>query len=243
MNLPAQGATVAGPDYDKIWTSVYGDMQTRGPVHRHLHRIVSKVLDSIDYRSVLDVGCGPGHNYPLLAKGNPAVRYAGTDVSEWAIERARRQVPGTFHLGDIQQTVPEGTWDLVYSSLLLEHLQDDTSALRNMRKAAAQHVLLTTIGGDFRRYRAWDERMGHVRNYRRGELEEKARAAGFGVARAIYWGFPFYSPIARILQNHSAVGCGRFGPGARVAARALYGLYFLNSHRRGDLIVMLLKTE
>ena len=65
--------------------------------------------------------------------------------------------------------------------------------------------------------------MGHVRNYRRGELEEKLRSTGFVVERAIYWGFPFYSPLARTVQNHTSVGSGDYGALASLAAKAMHG--------------------
>ena len=38
-------------DYDKIWEEVYG-MQDRGPVHRHMRRILKRLIESIEYESV-----------------------------------------------------------------------------------------------------------------------------------------------------------------------------------------------
>jgi trans-aconitate methyltransferase len=162
------------------------------------------------------------------------------DISGEALARARRRLPGAeFWHGDIQAEAPPGTWDLVYCSLVLEHLPDDTTALANLRAVTGGHLLLTTIAGNFNRYRAWEDRMGHVRNYRRGELEQKLETAGFDVAYAIYWGAPFYSPLGRLAQNRTAVGTGSFGLAARLLSQLLYGLYFLNSRRRGDVLVIL----
>jgi hypothetical protein len=101
-----------------------------------------------------------------------------------------------------------------------------------------RHLLLTTIAGDFERYRAWDEQVGHVRNYRRGELEAMLAARGLRVVEAIYWGAPFYSPITRLAQNR-ATASAEYGPLQRVAAAVLGGVYYLNSSRRGDLLVIL----
>jgi SAM-dependent methyltransferase len=227
------------PDYDEVWTSVYGDMQESGPVHRHLKRLVARVLDGLEYESVLDVGCGPAHNHALLTGGRPGVSFAGVDVSEVALAEARARVGGTFWHGDIQTWRPPGVWDLVHCSLVMEHLPDDRGALHNLRAVTGRHLLLTTIGGDFERYRPWEERMGHVRNYRRGELETKLDEAGFRVREAIYWGWPLYSPLARRLQNHSATGTGEFGLAARVASAVLYRAFFLNRRDRGDVLVVL----
>jgi hypothetical protein len=123
--------------------------------------------------------------------------------------------------------------------LVLEHLHDDVAALRNMRAMAGKYLLVTTIAGDFERYRRWDERLGHVRNYRPGELEQKVSMVGFTVRRTIYWGFPFYSPLVRRLQNYCQIGIGQFDRTASLAATFLYWLYFLNSRRRGDILVLL----
>lgn len=228
--------------YDEIWDHVFGDMQEAGPVHRHMKRMLRRILGTLDYESVVDVGCGQGHNLPLLTAGRALKRVTGIDVSEKALEKARLVAGADFDQVDIQQGALPGKWDLVFSSLVLEHLPDDEAALRNMRSMAGRYLVVTTIAGDFEKYRPWDERLGHVRNYRAGELEAKVQRAGFVVDRVIYWGFPFYSPIARQLQNRSSAGTGRFGPTDELAAWLLYWLYYLNSGRRGDLLILAGRT-
>ena len=227
--------------YDDIWNSAYGDMQEVGPVHRHMRRMVREVLHGIEYDSVLDVGCGAGHNLPLMCARREPSRVCGVDISTEALGRARERSSADFVQLDIEQDALDDRWDLVFSSLVLEHLPDDERALRHMRAMSDKHLLITTIAGDFERYRAWDEQMGHVRNYRRGELEDKVARAGFRVEKAIYWGFPFYSPVARVLQNRMTSEPS-YGTATRALAALMYGLYFLNSRRRGDLLVLLAST-
>jgi SAM-dependent methyltransferase len=233
-----ESSTAAPHCYDDIWTRAYGDMQEVGPVHRHMRRLLSRVLETIDYASVLDVGCGAGHNLPLLCAGRELRDVSGVDISTEALDRARGRSSAGFVELDIENDALDRRWDLVFSSLVLEHLRDDVSALRNMRAMTAKHLLVTTIAGDFDRYRAWDEQMGHVRNYRVGELEDKVQEAGFHVERAIYWGFPFYSPVARTLQNRMTSEPS-YSVATRILAQVMYRLYFLNSRRRGDLLTLL----
>lgn len=224
--------------YDELWETAYGDMQEIGPAHRHMRRIVGGLMSGLTYKSVLDVGCGAGHNLPLLGRGRALDRVTGLDVSEQALGRARERVPGAeFIQLDVERAALLGTWDLVFSSLLLEHLHDDEAALRNMRAMAGRDLVLTTIAGDFERYRAWDEQVGHVRNYARGELERKLETAGFEPRRAIYWGYPFYTPLVRSLQNRSRA-TAEYTRGARLAAALMHPVFFLNSSRRGDLLVV-----
>jgi SAM-dependent methyltransferase len=234
--------SAADVDYNRIWQQVYGEMDVRGPVHRHLARVVDPLLSSLEYTSVLDVGCGVGHSLPLLCKGRKLADVTGVDISTWAIEQATKYFPGTFKVLDVEKESLPGTWDLVHASLLLEHLRDDVAALRNIRVMVKRYLLVSTIAGDFARYRRWDEQVGHVRNYAVGELEKKLENAGFQVRQAIYWGFPFYSPLARTLQNYARAQ-NQLTVTGRILATLLYYLYFFNLRRRGDLLVVLAECD
>ncbi len=125
----------------------------------------------------------------------------------------------------------------MFSSLVLEHLVEDFAALGHMMAMSRRHLVLATIAGDFERYRPWEEQVGHVRNYRPGELEAKLVGLGAAIRRTERWGYPFYSPLSRMLQNHWRARPS-FGPGARALAGVLYQLYRLNSGRRGDVLVV-----
>ncbi|HYU86288.1 MAG TPA: hypothetical protein VEK80_15915, partial [Kribbellaceae bacterium] len=144
---------------------------------------------------------------------------------------------GKFSLGDIQDQPVPGQWDLVFCSLVLEHLERDEDALRNILPAVGKYFVVSTIGGDYEKYRAYDEQVGHVRNYAPGELDAKLERTGFRVVRSIAWGWPFYSPIARTLQCNSNAGIGKLSLAERVAAKLLYTVYFLNSRQRGDILL------
>lgn len=228
-------------DYDAIWRSAYGDMQRYGPAHRNLRRLLRSIVAELPYGSVLDVGCGAGENIALLAAAD-GVRYVGADVSEEALTRARRAHAGReFVRLDIERaTVPE-RFDLVFSCLVLEHLPDDVAALRNMRAMAAGRLVVATMGGDIERYRPWEEQVGHVRNYREGELERALGQAGFEVERFVRWGFPFYSPLTRLLQNRMSAEPS-YGRATRLLAAVMYAVYRLNSSRRGDLVIAVARS-
>lgn len=229
-------------DYDRIWEEVYGDLQDIGPTHRHMIRIMRRVLAPLRYESVLDVGVGFGHNLPVLIEGRELDRLTGVDLSERALNHVRARWPGEFHKLDITTERLPDTYELVCSALVMEHLVDDVGALRNLRKMASKYLLIITIGGNFERYRRWEDQMGHVRNYAAGELEGKLAATGFELLAMIRWGFPFYSPAARMLQNHMTA-TRELSTGSRLIARMLDPVFFLNSSRRGDLLVALARPS
>ncbi len=227
----------AAPVYDDIWRNVYGDLQTHGPAHRHLRRLLHRVVADLDFDTALDVGCGAGDNVPLLLADRPGARFVGADVSPEALARARRRHPRhDFVELDIEHEALPERFDLVFSSLVLEHLADDESALRNLHAMTTRHLVVATIGGDIDRYRPWEEQVGHVRNYRPAELERRLAQAGFEVQRTLRWGFPFYSPLTRLLQNRMSA-TPSYGPVTRLAARIVHLVYRLNSGRRGDLLI------
>jgi len=230
-----------GHDYDRIWDEVYGDIQDLGPTHRHMTRIIRRLLAPLEYRSVLDVGVGFGHNLPFLTAGRQLDRVAGVDISERALEHVRSEWSGDFRKLDIESECLAETYELVCNALVMEHVRDDEAALRNLRAMTSKYLLVVTIGGDYERYRPWEDQMGHVRNYAPGELERKLSAAGFEPERTIYWGFPFYSPIVRRLQNHMTA-THELSSSSRLIARILYPVFFLNSSRRGDLLIALARA-
>jgi SAM-dependent methyltransferase len=234
---PAPGAVVI-PDYDQLWDEVYGDIQDVGPVHRHMKRLLRRMVAPLRYDSVLDVGVGFGHNLPVLTAGRTVSRIAGIDFSDRALQHVRTRWRGEFVNLDIEKQKLDETFDLVCISLVMEHVLDDEAALRNLRAMTARYLLVVTIGGDFERYRPWEDQMGHVRNYAVGELEAKLQRAGFSVNQMVYWGFPFYTPIARTLQNRMKA-THDLSASAKLIARALHAVYFLNSGRRGDLLIAL----
>ena len=90
--------------------------------------------------------------------------------------------------------------------------------------------------------REGEREIGHVRNYRRGELREKMIRAGLTPVRVVEWGFPFYSPLFRsgVAGTRSeALSYGQYGSGRRLLCQGLYALFLLNSWRRGDKVFIL----
>lgn len=226
------------PDYDQIWDQVYGDLQNVGPVHRHMKRLMKRLLAPLVYSSVLEVGVGFGHNLPLLTDGRKIDRLGGVDISERALERVGASWSGDFRRLDIETEHLPDAYELTCISLVLEHVVDDLATLANLRAMTSRYLLVTTIGGSYERYRAWEDQMGHVRNYAHGELEQKLSSSGFEMLEMIYWGFPFYSPIARTLQNRMQAA-HELSASMRLTAKVMNLVYYLNSSRRGDLLVAL----
>jgi 2-polyprenyl-3-methyl-5-hydroxy-6-metoxy-1,4-benzoquinol methylase len=223
--------------YERLWTDAWGDLQRLGPVHRHQREALLRLVRGLQPSSLCDVGCGSGENLLALASLD-GVALAGTDISEQALALARQRVPSaSFAQLDIQSCALPGTFDIVTAIQVIEHLPDDVAALRNMRRMARRHVVLTTMCGRMRRSEA---AIGHVRNYTPEELRSKAQAAGLEVLGLFGWGFPFYTPFYRTAIEWLPGGppAGGMGAFSRAAAGALYQLYRLNIPRRGEVTTL-----
>lgn len=97
------------------------------------NRIVERVFGRVG--SVLEIGCGEGHQTEWLARLSDA-QY-GVDVSAQAIERARKRVPAAhFEACDLSGQ-PWGDahhrFDLVTACEVLYYLRDPAQALQRMR--------------------------------------------------------------------------------------------------------------
>jgi SAM-dependent methyltransferase len=227
-------------DYDVGWDTQWDDMKKFGPMSRHVRRIVLKLIRPLEFRTVLDVGCGQGSLLRELIREFPAIEPYGCDVSATAVELSRRKVPeGEFQVLDLVNEALPRTFDLLVCSEVVEHIEDDVAALRNLRRMCGRYLLITTVQGRMRSFEP--EAVGHVRNYGRRELVDKLGLAGFEVVQRVDWGFPFYSPLYHnVLELTGSRGTtGQFGQGRRLLATALYYIFHLNLPVWGDEIFVL----
>lgn len=230
--------------YDAGWDKQWDDMKKYGPMSRHIRRYIKKLIRPIDFKSVLDVGCGQGSLLQELMRDYPGSEPHGVDLSPSAVEFARKRVPqGTFGVLDLVHQTTGRTYDLLVCSEVLEHIEDDVAAMKNLRRMCNGHLVVTTVQGRMRKFEP--EAVGHVRNYKRGELTAKLRDAGFDIVKAVSWGFPLYSPLYRnLLEMTGARGTtGEFGAGRRFLSTALYYFFFLNLPVWGDEIFVLARAR
>ncbi len=163
--------------------------------------VFSLVLKLCPNRStrILEIGCSSGVLLRRLAKeGYSSV--VGIDISEEAIGVCHRRGTMNARIMDAQTLdFPDGSFDLITASDVLEHLRDDEKALREWGRVLAPggHALIFVPA--FRSL--WSEHdvaNQHFRRYRVAELAEKAEAAGFSILRQSYWNTALFAPIATV---------------------------------------------
>lgn len=130
----------------------------------------------------LDFGAGHGNFAQLLAGRGVAVTCVEPNL---AFHDAIRR-KGLGAAADLDAIAPESR-GFVYSLNVLEHIDDDVAALREIKAVMRLGGRLFLYVPAFQcLYGPMDAHVGHVRRYSRRELEAKVRAAGFRVEDVRY---------------------------------------------------------
>ncbi|MCF6157958.1 MAG: class I SAM-dependent methyltransferase [wastewater metagenome] len=226
--------------YNNLWSDRWGDMQKYGPIHRHHKRFLEKLVLNTSYNSILDVGCGNGENLIYLQRYFPHARLTGIDISHKAFETREDVLPDIrFRELDITTGFIQEHYDLIICFDVLEHIENDLMALKNMHRMANKHLIVSTLEGTMRDF---EKEIGHLRNYQKGELEDKLNRSGFKILKKINWGFPFYSPVYRSMLNCDSFNKQTYGQYSKFKiflCNILYYLFYLSVPLKGDIVFVL----
>ena len=178
---------------------------------------------------VLEVGAGTGNMSTNLM---PRSVYWATDVNPSYLEylltlRATRPYMRVAHTNAMQaETFPTGQqFDTVVCLNVVEHVEDDAAALRNIRDAledGGRAIILVPCGPGL--YGTLDEVLGHCRRYTEPQLRSVAEKAGFHVEEILKFnrvGVPAWWLNGKVLRRRT------FGIGQIRVLNALTPLFRL----------------
>ena len=153
--------------------------------------------DTTTGRKILDVGCGTGTMLTHLAHFGDA---RGVDMDLEAV--------GYCHDRGLQQVTQSGagslpfdtdTFDLVTALDVVEHIDDDLGALREMRRVLKPGgLLLLTVPAYRFLWGRQDDINLHKRRYVARQLRSRLQAAGFEVERLTYMNSILFPAIAAV---------------------------------------------
>jgi SAM-dependent methyltransferase len=150
---------------------------------------------------VLDVGTGTGANLRML-RGLGFADVIGVDRSREAIRFCAEKGLGHVKLGDIRALpFPDASFDLVLATDVIEHVEDDLSALRELcRVVKPGRPLLVTVPAFNLLWGLQDEVSHHWRRYRLAELLDKMTKAALSPQRYFYFNYLLFLPILAARQ-------------------------------------------
>ncbi|MDQ6915756.1 MAG: class I SAM-dependent methyltransferase, partial [Actinomycetota bacterium] len=168
--------------------------------YRGRRRVINAQLERLDLRrggSVLDAGCGSGRTMDDLARWGSV---AGFDLNELGVEHARARGHEDVRLARVEEIPwPDDSFDLITCLDVLEHTPDDVGSLRELlRVARPGATLLATVPAYKLLWSAHDVANHHYRRYRRGQLVEAGRTAGWEPVTATYFNSILLAPAAAV---------------------------------------------
>lgn len=183
---------VGRPDRDQAEPHEWGTAPDFvGPRHRLREQVLLAQLIAADPGSeILNAGAGQGTLTLLLERRG--FRVTSSDVTTATLDHLRRRVAGDVVYADMTRLpFADGRFDAVVAGEVLEHIENDALALREVRRVLAPGgVVAVSVPAHPDWFGPSDEWAGHVRRYTKGSLLEAFAAADLAVERWAPWGFP-----------------------------------------------------
>jgi len=162
------------------------------PAPRYLLRrdAVLRIVRTLPAGRVLEFGAGAGTLLAdLHALGHRCVAVEQSEDARRLAGRMIADLPISVH--DAPQTGWQEQFDLVLAFEVLEHIEDDTAALRDWMAFLKQGGrLLLSVPAHAKRWTARDTWAGHFRRYDRADFVALAERCGARVVRCDNYAFP-----------------------------------------------------
>lgn len=152
------------------------------------------ILGSLEFESLLDVGCASGYMVSQIQKSFPGKKYYGVDIYDKAIKFAKQRYPSIrFKVGSADKLpFKEGEFDLITCYETIEHVENPGSSLKEMRRVLKKRgtLILAMDSGNFM-FRVvwfvWEKTTGkvwegaHLHPFKASELEQAILKSGFKI--------------------------------------------------------------
>jgi SAM-dependent methyltransferase len=151
---------------------------------------------------ILEVGCGTGGNFPMLARRG---RVYAMDDDESALAFAASRRLAQLARGSLPEEFPfaAGQFDLVVMTDVLEHLDNERGSLSAVRSCLKPGgSLLLTVPALRWLWSEHDATHHHRRRYRAKELRRLLAETGFEIDYLSYYNFLLFPAIAGVRLFH-----------------------------------------
>jgi SAM-dependent methyltransferase len=145
---------------------------------------------------ILDIGTGTGSTLRMLGERGYS-NVTGIDQSDEAIRYCALKGLGAVAKGDLSDLCfPGDSFDFVFATDVLEHMEDDGQGLREISRVLAPggHALIT-VPAFMALWGLQDRQAFHKRRYRRKPLLALISAAGLMPLKSYYFNYLLFLPI------------------------------------------------
>jgi SAM-dependent methyltransferase len=170
-----------------------------------LEKIINSYLINKEPRNILELGCGTGGNFELLARyGKLYAIEFDSDACAMATSRAI----ATVVQGVLPAPIPfEQSFDLIAMLDVLEHIDDELATLKQVAiKLNTQGRLIITVPAYLFLWSAHDEAVNHKRRYLKSELIAVLEKAGFKIIYASYFNTLLFPIVAGVRFLNKLLG-------------------------------------
>jgi len=136
--------------------------------------------------SILEFGAGTGNLTEIMRRGLSA------EYSSVEVDRELRKILKSKKIRNFESldsiTNSHSRFTLIFSSNVLEHIQDDVKILRQLNETleAKFGILILYVPAHRWLFSGLDKSVGHFRRYSKKELKEKVASSGFEVIKVEY---------------------------------------------------------
>jgi SAM-dependent methyltransferase len=182
------------------------ELQTHRAEDRHWwyrgrRRVIENLVSSLElpeHARILDAGCGSGRNMVELDRRGEVV---GVELSPISVALARARGVGEVLEGSVMSMpFPDDDFNLATSLDVIEHLEDDEGALRELRRVVAPggHLLVSVPAYQWL-WSGHDVLNQHYRRYNAETLLKVAELAGWKPVRTTHFNM-LLLPVAIMLR-------------------------------------------
>jgi len=160
------------------------------------------ILDMIEGKNILDIGCGACRLSKILVEKKYNV--TAIDSDEKAVEIAKKKGIMGFK-ADISKWKTDTKFDCVIASDVLEHIDDDKRIIKKIHAMLKKGgCLILNVPSYKFLFGKHDIYLGHKRRYSDDELKAKLEESGFEIESQRHWNLlalPMTILITRILKK------------------------------------------
>jgi 2-polyprenyl-3-methyl-5-hydroxy-6-metoxy-1,4-benzoquinol methylase len=148
--------------------------------------------------SILEIGCSSGYLLKDLKEEFPYANIVGSDIITKPLFKLGDTLSGIplLQMDLLQCPLPDSQFDVIIALNVLEHIEDDITALENMEKLLKpEGILIIEVPQGKNLYDYYDTHLKHFRRYEKYELLQKISSVNLKICHYLTLGFLVYVPF------------------------------------------------